>query len=106
MEIISLIMAVAIIVVAVMVVFLPGGRVVYEPLLTTEEAAVMLGITSTKTIENWLEGGEFPGAVKIRGKWRFPLGDVQDVANRIEVIRAKNASGDTSLPEDLSEHDF
>lgn len=42
-------------------------------LLTSSEAAELLGVSSTNTIKNWLNGGSFPGAFQTPGgHWRFP----------------------------------
>src|SRR5688572_6926476 len=42
------------------------GEAYMEPktFVTSQEAADLLGLVSAQTVENWLEGGRFPGAVR------------------------------------------
>ena len=75
-----------------------------EIFLTTQEAAQLLGISSPKTIKNWLEGGRFPGSVQqADGTWRFSSAYLGDVRAKIIELRLKNKMGDVALPDDLDE---
>jgi predicted site-specific integrase-resolvase len=67
--------------------------------LNTQEAAELLGVTSTATVKNWLEGGHFPGAYQVDGEWRFSSSEVLAAKKRIEELREKNRTGDLSLPD-------
>jgi hypothetical protein len=63
-----------------------------DKILTSIEAAKILGITSKATIENWLHGGYFPGASQTEdGKWSFKLSDVIAVKEDIDEVARNNA---------------
>ena len=73
--------------------------------LTSSEAAELLGVSSAKTLQNWLAGGHFPGAFQnADGHWRFPRHEVEAVNRRIEELRGRNARGEV-VPDDLGGHD-
>ena len=63
----------------------------FEPkeLLTSTEAARVLGLSSPNTIKNWLAGGH----------WRIPRAEVEAVQARLEELRDRNRRGDLSLPD-------
>jgi excisionase family DNA binding protein len=63
--------------------------------LTSQQAASLLGVASANTVKNWLEGGHFPGAFQTPGgHWRFPRADVEAVKMRMEGLRSRNRHGD------------
>ena len=63
-----------------------------DKILTSMQAAIILGITSTATIENWLHGGYFPGASRTKeGHWRFRLSEVLAVKEALAEVARKNA---------------
>ncbi len=69
--------------------------------LTTCQAAELLGISSPSTIRNWLEGGHFPGAsLTPEGYWEFTLAGVLEAKACMSVIQEKNRTGDLSLPDE------
>ena len=71
--------------------------------LTSGQAAAMLGVSSTNTVKNWLENGFFPGAYKTAGgHWRFPIEDVEAARARMEELQEKNRTGDLT-PADLDD---
>jgi len=71
-----------------------------EELLSSGDAAQLLGVSSINTVKNWLEGGAFPGARKTPGgHWRFPRSEVETVAARMKALREKNAAGELSPPD-------
>jgi len=64
-------------------------------MLTSMEAASLLGVASANTVKNWLEGGHFPGAFQTPGgHWRFPLEEVEAAKARMEELRVRNRAGD------------
>jgi len=64
-------------------------------MLTSTEAASLLGVASANTVKNWLEGGHFPGAFQTPGgHWRFPREEVEVVRMRMEDLRNRNRQGD------------
>ena len=66
-----------------------------KELLTSGQAARLLGISSINTIKNWLEAGHFPGALKTKGgHWRFPRSEVERALERMELLEEKNRGGD------------
>lgn len=68
------------------------------------QAAKILGITSTATIENWLHGGYFPGASRTKeNQWRFKLSEVLNVKEAMDEVDRRNAVKYTTA-EDF--HDF
>lgn len=72
-------------------------------LLTTDEAARLLGVTSPATVRNWLEGGHFPGALRGEdGQWRFSREGVLAAKEFMADIRRRNAAGDL-VPTDLGD---
>lgn len=58
--------------------------------LTARQTAELLGVTSTHTVKNWLEGGYFPGARKTQRGWRFPEDAVLNVQARLAELARKN----------------
>lgn len=63
--------------------------------LTSSEAADMLGVSSRNTVKNWLKGGMFPGAYQTDGgHWRFPREEVEKARARMEALQNKNERGD------------
>ena len=71
-----------------------------KEMLTSTEAAALLGVSSPNTVKNWLEGGHFPGAFKTAGgHWRFPRDEVEAAKARMDELRAKNRRGDLTPPE-------
>ena len=68
--------------------------------LTSGEAASLLGVSSINTVKNWLEGGFFPGAYKTAGgHWRFPRSEVEAVAARTKDLSERNERADLSPPD-------
>ena len=64
-------------------------------MLTSAEAASLLGVASANTVKNWLEGGYFPGAFQTPGgHWRFPREEVEAAKARMEEFRVRNRAGD------------
>ncbi|MEY3930458.1 MAG: Helix-turn-helix domain [Cyanobacteriota bacterium] len=64
-------------------------------ILTSTEAASLLGVASANTVKNWLEGGYFPGAFQTPGgHWRFPREEVEAAKARMEELRNRNRHGD------------
>ena len=64
-------------------------------LLSSKQAASLLGVASANTVKNWLEGGHFPGAFQTPGgHWRFPREEVEAVKLRLEDLRERNRSRD------------
>ncbi|MCP9891389.1 helix-turn-helix domain-containing protein [Cyanobium sp. Aljojuca 7D2] len=64
-------------------------------MLTSKQAASLLGVASANTVKNWLEGGYFPGAFQTPGgHWRFPREEVEAVKMRMEDLRNRNRHGD------------
>ena len=71
-----------------------------KEVLTSSEAADLLGVSSPTTVKNWLESGMFPGAYRTKGgHWRFPKEEVEKARSRMLAVRKKNESGDFSPPE-------
>lgn len=69
-------------------------------LMTTNEVASFLDISSELTIKNWLEGGGFPGSFKTSDdKWIFLRKDVEDVKMYIIKIRQNNKDNILIVPE-------
>ncbi len=69
--------------------------------LTSSQAAKLLGVASPNTVKNWLQGGHFPGAYQTRGgHWRFPLEAVLAVKQRMELLETANRSGGIAPGED------
>lgn len=65
--------------------------------LTSREAAALLGVASVNTIKSWLEGGQFPGAYQTPGgHWRFPRAAVEAAKTRMLELRRRNLAGDIS----------
>lgn len=68
--------------------------------LTSSEAADMLGVSSRNTVKNWLKGGMFPGAYQTEGgHWRFPRAEVEKARARMEELHDQNERGDVEPPE-------
>jgi len=64
-------------------------------MLTSTEAASLLGVASANTVKNWLEGGHFPGAFQTPGgHWRFPRQEVEAAKARMDELRVRNRAGD------------
>ena len=64
-------------------------------LLSSKQAASLLGVASVNTVKNWLEGGHFPGAFQTPGgHWRFLRVEVEAVKQRMEDLRERNRSRD------------
>lgn len=64
--------------------------------LSTRETAKILGVTSRRTVQRWLEGGYFPGSFKnTRGAWRFFRDDVEAMRAKL-IARAHETVG--SMP--------
>ncbi|MEM7446842.1 MAG: helix-turn-helix domain-containing protein [Myxococcota bacterium] len=62
-----------------------------ERMLRSGDAARLLGVSSTNTVKNWLEGGAFPGAYKTRGgHWRFPESEVLAVKQQMKELRRRS----------------
>lgn len=71
-----------------------------KPVLTSSEAAKILGLSSTNTVKNWLKGGHFPGAYQTPGgQWRFLRAEVEAVKRDMEDRREKNRRGDLMIPD-------
>ncbi len=69
-------------------------------MLTSGQAAALLGVSSANTVKNWLEAGLFPGAYKTAGgHWRFDPEEVAAVKARADALREKNRRGDRTPPE-------
>lgn len=83
---------------------LEGGKAEAPEVLTSRQAADLLGVSSTNTVKNWLEGGYFPGAYRTPGgHWRFPRAEVLETKRRMEALHAKNQRGDFALPDEDDE---
>ena len=68
--------------------------------LTSSEAAEILGVSSPNTVKNWLKSGMFSGAYQTDGgHWRFPRAEVENVRARMEELNEKNAKGDLTPPD-------
>jgi excisionase family DNA binding protein len=64
-------------------------------MLTSKQAASLLGVASANTVKNWLEGGYFPGAFQTPGgHWRFPREEVEGVKLRLEELGERNRRRD------------
>lgn len=73
-------------------------------LLTSTQAADLLGVSSPTTVKNWLMGGHFPGAFQTAGgHWRFPRSEVEQMRLRMVEDAEKSARGDLSLPDEEDE---
>jgi excisionase family DNA binding protein len=71
--------------------------------LTSTEAAALLGVASPNTVKNWLQGGYFPGAFKTAGgHWRFPREEVEAVRFRLNDLRDRNSRRDL-MPADCDD---
>ena len=80
-----------------------AGCAPVDDVVSTGEAAKMLGVSSANTVKNWLEGGHFPGAFRtVGGHWRFPRAEVLAMRRYMEELRAKNSRGDM-MPPDLND---
>ena len=80
--------------------------VAYRPaeVLTSTEAAELLGVSSANTVKNWLAGGQFPGAFQTQGgHWRFLREEVEAVKARMDELREKNRRGDLTPPDEADE---
>ena len=83
---------------------LEGCQAGVPEVLTSRQAADLLGVSSTNTVKNWLEGGYFPGAYRTPGgHWRFPRAEVLETKRRMEALHAKNQRGDFALPDEDDE---
>lgn len=72
--------------------------------LTLAETMLYLNIKNMKTAENWLMGGNFPGAVKqANGEWIFNRDELVEVKSRMEEIRRRNRERDLIPKEDSQE---
>jgi excisionase family DNA binding protein len=68
--------------------------------LTAPKVAKMLGVSSSNTVKNWIEGGHFPGAFRtMGGHWRVPVRDVHEAKRRMEELREKNRTRDLTPPD-------
>lgn len=66
-----------------------------DEVLTSRQAAKLLGVSSANTVKNWLKGGWFPGAFRTPGgHWRFSRREVEAVRARMAELEARNASGE------------
>ena len=66
--------------------------------LTSQQAAEILGVASPNTVKKWLKGGQFPGAYQTPGgHWRFLRTDVLAVRERMQELRAMNSAGDLEV---------
>jgi excisionase family DNA binding protein len=71
--------------------------------LTSKQAASVLGVASANTVKNWLEGGHFPGAFQTPGgHWRFPREEVEAVKSRMEDLHDRNRAS-VLMPADADE---
>ena len=85
---------------------LEGGKAEAPEVLTSRQAADLLGVSSANTVKNWLQGGFFPGAYQTPGgHWRFPRAEVLEAKRRMEELRAQNQRGDFTLPDTDDEGD-
>ena len=76
-----------------------------QEVLTSGQAAALLGLSSANTVKNWLEGGYFPGAFKTAGgHWRFLRDEVEAVKARMDALREKNRRGDLTPPDTGDEY--
>lgn len=76
------------------------SEVSQDQVLTSVQAAEVLGVSSPNTVKNWMENGMFPGAYKTRGgHWRFPRSEVERVREQMTKLQEKNAKGDLSPPD-------
>ncbi len=83
---------------------LEGDKVEAPEVLTSRQAADLLGVSSINTVKNWIEGGFFPGAYQTAGgHWRFPKAEVLEANRRMEALRARNQRGDFALPDEGGE---
>ena len=71
-----------------------------DGMVTTTQAARLLGVASPNTVKNWLAGGHFPGARRTPGgHWRFSRLEVEAVKLRMAELRARNRRGDLAPPD-------
>jgi predicted DNA-binding transcriptional regulator AlpA len=71
-----------------------------KAVLTSKQAAELLGVASANTVKNWLKGGYFPEAYQTPGgHWRFLRSEVLDVRARMDDLRDKNRRGDITPPD-------
>lgn len=71
-----------------------------QDVLTSGQAASLLGVSSPNTVKNWLEAGHFPGAFTTAGgHWRFPREEVLAVRARMDTLRDKSRRGDLTPPD-------
>ena len=76
-------------------------------LLTSTQAAELLGVSSPTTVKNWLMGGHFPGAFQTAGgHWRFPRADVERMRLRMVEDAERSAGRDLSLPDEEDDGDI
>jgi len=76
-----------------------------DEVITSKQAANLLGVSSANTIKNWLEGGWFPGAFRTPGgHWRFQRSEVLAARERMEELRDKNPRRDLA-PSDAEDED-
>lgn len=76
----------------------------HKDLLTSKQAAALLGLSSPNTVKNWLQGGFFPGAFRTPGgHWRFPRAEVEAAKRWMEALREQNARGELVLPDEDAE---
>lgn len=80
----------------------------YRPVaevLTSGQAAALLGVSSPNTVKNWLKGGYFPSAYQTPGgHWRFPRTEVESVRRQLDEFQDRNRRGDLT-PSDLGDDD-
>jgi hypothetical protein len=66
-----------------------------DEVVTSKDAANLLGVSSANTVKSWLEGGWFPGAFRTPGgHWRFLRSEVVTARERMEELRDRNARRD------------
>ena len=78
-----------------------------DEVITSKQAASLLGVSSANTVKNWLEGGWFPGAFRTPGgHWRFQRSEVLAARERMEDLRGKNARRDLTPPDTEDEDEL
>lgn len=76
------------------------GAAAPDEMITTTQAARLLGVSSPNTVKNWLSGGHFPGARRTPGgHWRFARREVEAVKLRMAELRARNRRGELAPPD-------
>jgi excisionase family DNA binding protein len=78
-----------------------------DPMVTTGEAAKLLGVSSPNTIKNWLTQKGFARAQRtLGGQYRFPLSDILAVKTEMEKASRRRAERKLPIRKTASTRDF